>query len=327
MITASNDREAPMSPLSRPGPVLLVAQLMPSVIAELQNALDVLDGRNPAIRDDLVRTHASTIRAIATNAHDGASRALIESLPNLALIACFSAGTDYIDQEAAAERGVMVTATSGVLADDVADLAIAKSLMVLRRLAQADRFVRDGRWPTSSFPLGRSLHGKKLGIVGMGTIGAAIARRAEAMGMILAYTSRTPKTASPHRFAASVEALAAQSDILVVCCPATKETFHLIDSAVLTALGPTGYLVNIARGSVVDEAALVSALQAGGIAGAGLDVFENEPLPHPTLLEMDNVSLSPHIGSGTHETRAAMGQSMIDSLLGYFNGLHQPSSA
>ena len=316
-----------MTPPPRPGPVLLVAQLMPSVIAELQGALDVLDGRDPAIRHDLVQTHASTIRAIATNAHDGASRALIEALPKLELIACFSAGTDHIDLKAAAERGVLVTATSEVLADDVADLAIAKCLMMLRRLTQADRFVREGRWPEGSFPLGRSLRGKRLGIVGMGTIGAAIARRAETMGMTLAYTSRTRKPTSPHRFAVSVEVLAAQSDILVVCCPATTETYHLIDGAVLAALGPTGYLVNIARGSVVDEAALVGALQAGGIAGAGLDVFENEPLPHPALLDLDNVSLSPHIGSGTHETRAAMGQSMIDSLLRCFSGLHRQSLA
>ena len=319
MITAERRSESPMTEGSRPGPVLLVAQLMPSVIAELQAAVDTLDGRNPAIRDDLVRTYAGAIRAIATNAHDGASRALIEALPKLELIAWFSAGLDHIDLAAATERGILVTSTSAALADDVADLAIAKCLMLLRRLAQADKFVRDGRWPAGTFPLGQSLRGKRMGIVGMGAIGAAIARRAESMEMSLAYTSRTPKPASPHQFAVSVEALATRSDILVVCCPATNETYHLIDGPVLAALGPTGYLVNIARGSVVNEAALVAALQHGVIAGAGLDVFEDEPSPHPALLMMDSVSLSPHIGSGTHETRAAMGQSMIYSLVDHFS--------
>ena len=308
-----------MTSNSRPGPVLLVAQLMPSVITALQAAVDILDGRDPATRDDLVRTHAGAIRAIATNGHDGASRALIEALPKLELIACFSAGIDQIDIDAATERGVVVTSTSAALADDVADLAIAKCLMLLRRLTQADNFVRNGRWPAGAFPLGQSSRGKRMGIVGMGTIGAAIARRAAAMGMALAYTSRTPKPTSPYEFAVSVEALAKQSDILVVCCPATQETYHLIDAPVLAALGPSGYLINIARGSVVDEAALVAALQQGAIAGAGLDVFENEPSPHPALLTMESVSLSPHIGSGTHETRAAMGRLMIDSLVDHFS--------
>ena len=296
-------------------PVLLVATLMPTVVEALGRAVPVLDGRDPVVRAQLVQAHGATIRAIATNAHDGASRALITALPALEIIACFSAGVDNIDLEAAAERGVIVTATSDVLADDVADVAIAKCLLLLRRFAQADRFVRDGGWPGGSFPLGRSLKGRRMGILGMGAIGTAIARRAEVMGMTIAYTSRSAKPALRYRYSPDLAALAAESDILVVCCPATSETKHLVNEAVLRALGSEGYLVNIARGSIVDEAALVAALTAGAIAGAGLDVFEDEPHPHPALLTMDTVSLSPHIGSGTQETRAAMGQSMIDSLL------------
>ena len=303
----------------KPGPVLLVANLMDSAVTGLDAAVHMLDGRDPAVRDELVRTHAGTIRGIATSGHAGASRALIEALPKLELIACFSAGIDNVDVAAAAERGIPVTATSDALADDVADLAIAHCLMLLRRLGHAHGFVRDGQWPTGEFPLARSLRGKRLGIVGMGTIGGAIARRAEAMAMTVHYTSRSHKPALPHEFHDSALELAAACDVLVVCCPATPETFHLIDATVLEALGANGYLINIARGSVVDEAALVTALQAGTIAGAGLDVFEDEPNPLPALLAMDNVILTPHIGSGTHETRAAMGQSMIDSLVSHLS--------
>ncbi len=302
----------------RPGDVLLVANLMPSAVAALGSAVSMLDGRDPADCERLIRSHAGTIRGVATTGHDGASRALIAALPKLEIIASFSAGVDFIDLAAAAERGIKVTATSDALADDVADVAIGHCLLLLRRFAQADRFVREGAWASGRFPLGRTLKGKRLGIIGMGTIGNAIARRAVAMEMSVVYTSRTLKPALPHRFVATPAALAAECDIVVVCCPATPETRHLVNATVLAALGPDGYLVNIARGSVVDEAALVAALEAGGIAGAGLDVFEDEPHPHPALLTMDTVSLSPHIGSGTHETRAAMGQSMIDSLLTHF---------
>jgi lactate dehydrogenase-like 2-hydroxyacid dehydrogenase len=301
--------------------VLLAARLMPSVIDNLNASVRMLDGREPAERARLVRDHAATIRAIATNAHDGASRALIESLPNLEIIACFSAGLDHVDTAAAAERGIVVTATSHILADDVADVAIAKCLLLLRRFAQADRFVRDGAWGRGeSFPLGRSLRGKRMGLIGMGAIATAIARRAEAMGMTVAYTARTEKPALPQRFFPDPTTLATHSDILTVCCPATEATRGLVNADVLAALGPDGWLINIARGSVVDEPALIAALRSGGIAGAGLDVFDNEPNPTPALLAMDNVSLSPHIGSGAHETRAAMGQAMIDSLRGHFAG-------
>ena len=307
-----------MTNAALPVHVLLATGLMASTVTALGQAVTMLDGRDAAERDRLVAAHAGSIRAIATDGHGGASRALIEALPRLEIIACFSAGVDNIDLVAAAERGIVVTNTSDALAADVADVAIAHMLLLLRRFAQADRFVREGAWARGAFPLGRSLGGKRLGIVGMGTIGGAIAERALTMGMTVAYMSRTHKPALPHRFMPELAALAAESDVLVVCCPATPETWHLVDADILAALGAHGYLVNIARGSVVDEAALVAALQAGTIAGAGLDVFEDEPRPHPALLTMDAVSLTPHVGSATQETRAAMGQSMIDSLLSHF---------
>ena len=301
-----------------PVDVLLVAKLMNSAVEGLQAAVNILDGRNSADRARLVAEHASTIRAIATSGHAGASRALMDALPNLEIIVCFSAGVDEIDMVAAAERGIPVTNTSEVLFNEVADVAIGHVLQLLRRFSQSDRFVRDGSWTKGQFPLARSLAGRTLGVLGMGGIGSAIARRAEAMGMVIAYNSRSQKPALPWAYEPTVAGLAEKSDVLVVCCPATPETFHMINADILKALGPDGYLVNIARGTVVDEKALVTALQSGTIAGAGLDVFEDEPNPLPELLTMDNVFLTPHLGSGTQETRAGMGQHMVDNLIRHF---------
>ncbi|MDE2576846.1 MAG: 2-hydroxyacid dehydrogenase [Rhodospirillales bacterium] len=309
------------------GDVLLIADLMPAAIADLRTRTSMLDGRLAASRAALIAEHRDRIRAIATHAHTPCPRALIEALPRLEIIACFSAGVDDIDVAAAAEHGVVVTSTSEALADDVADVAMAKCLLLLRRFLQADRFVRDGSWARGPFPLARSLKGQRLGLLGMGMIGGAIARRAEASGMSIAYTTRTLRPDLPYRHVPRVADLAGGSDILVVCCPATAATRHLVDAAVLRALGPQGYLVNVARGSIVDEAALVEALREGAIAGAGLDVFADEPHPHAELLLLDNVSLSPHIGSGTEAARAAMGRSMVESILrqlGGSSGRHRP---
>lgn len=308
-----------MSTERLPVRVLLAGALLPFAYDMLNDSVELLDGREPEKRSRLIADHRDSIRAIATNAHDGASRALIESLPRLEIIACFSAGMDYIDIEAAKERGVVVTNTSAALVDDVADVAIAHCLLLFRRFNQADRYVRDGGWLKQPFPLMRSLKGARLGILGMGAIGDAIARRATVMSMTVAYNNRRPRDV-PYRYVADLRDLARESDILVVCCPATEETRGLVDARVLEALGPEGYVVNIARGSVIDEPALVAALQAGTIAGAGLDVFADEPNVPPALLAMENVSLSPHVGSGTLQTRTAMARSMIDSLRAHFGG-------
>jgi lactate dehydrogenase-like 2-hydroxyacid dehydrogenase len=216
---------------------------------------------------------------------------------------------------------VQVAHTPGVLNDDVADLAIALMLGVSRNLVQADRHVRDGSWAKNgAMELGRKMSGARLGIVGMGRIGKAIAERAAAFKMTVAYTARSAKADLPYRFYPDAASLAADSDYLVVITPGGDGTRKMIDAKVLRALGPKGILVNVARGSVVDEAALVAALQEGTIAGAGLDVFENEPNVSEALRKLPNVMLAPHIGSATYSTRQAMADLAVANLRAHFAG-------
>ena len=249
---------------------------------------------------------APRVRAIAASGESKVGAELLAKLPALEIVSVMGVGYDGIDVAAAKARGVVVTHTPDVLNDDVADLAIGLMLAVARQLARADRYVRAGQWPGGPLPLGRKVSGARLGIVGMGRIGQAIAHRAAAFGMTIAYTARSAKPELPHRYFATPALLAAQSDYLVVITPGGAATRKLIDAAVLAALGPQGCLINVARGSVVDEAALVAALQAGTLGGAGLDVFENEPNVPAALFAMDNVVLAPHIGSATGQTRRAM---------------------
>jgi hydroxypyruvate reductase len=257
---------------------------------------------------------ASRIRGIQASGDSKVGADLIAQLPALEVISVMGVGYDGIDVAAAKARGIVVTHTPDVLNDDVADLAIALMLGWARQIARADRFVRDGEWSQGALPLGRKLSGARLGIVGMGRIGQAIAHRALAFGMHIAYTARSAKPALPHPYFATAPALAAESDYLVVITPGGATTHHLIDAEVLRALGPNGCLVNVARGSVVDEAALIDALRAGTIAGAALDVFENEPVVPQALREMPNVLLTPHIGSATAQTRRAMAALAFDNL-------------
>ena len=257
---------------------------------------------------------APQIRAIAASGESKVGEALFAQLPALEIVSVMGVGYDGIDVAAALARGIVVTHTPGVLNDEVADLAIALMLGWARQLARADRFVRAGEWSNGPFPLGRKVSGARLGIVGMGRIGQAIAARAQAFGMSIAYTARSAKAGIAHRYLPNAAALAAESDYLVVITPGGAGTRKLIDAEVLRALGPTGCLVNVARGSVVDEAALVEALQAGTIAGAALDVFESEPHVPAALRTMDNVLLTPHIGSATAETRRAMARLAFDNL-------------
>jgi hydroxypyruvate reductase len=257
---------------------------------------------------------APKIRAIAASGESKVGAALIAQLPALEVISVMGVGYDGIDVAAAKAHGVVVTHTPGVLNDDVADLAIALMLAWSRQIARADRFVRAGDWPKGPLALGRKMSGARLGIVGMGRIGQAIAQRAAAFGMTIAYTARSAKRELPHAYFPNATALAAHSDFLVVITPGGAGTHHLIDTAVLAALGPQGCLVNVARGSVVDEAALIEALRTGGIAGAALDVFEHEPNVPQALREMDQVVLTPHIGSATAQTRQAMAALAFDNL-------------
>ena len=232
--------------------------------------------------------------------------ALLAQLPALKVVSIFGVGYDGVDVATALARGVPVTHTPGVLTDDVADLALGLVLSVARQIPLADQHVRQGRWPQGALPLGRKVSGARMGIVGLGRIGQAIARRALAFGMSVAYTARSEKKDSGFAFYPSAVALAAQVDFLVVITPGGAGTRHLINAEVLQALGPQGYLVNVARGSVVDEAALVQALADGTIAGAALDVYADEPHVPPALWAMKQVVLTPHMASATHQTRQAM---------------------
>lgn len=254
------------------------------------------------------------IKVIAASGESRIAVEVMDALPALQLISVMGVGYDGVNAAAAVQRGVLVTHTPDVLNDDVADLAIALMLNVTRRLVQADRYVREGHWSAGPMPLATKLSGLRLGIVGMGRIGQTIARRALAFDMPVAYTARTAKPELPYAYHASALALAAEVDVLVVITPGGAATRHMINAEVLTALGAGGYLVNVARGSVVDEMALVQALKAGTIAGAGLDVFENEPTPLPDLLTLPQVVLAPHVGSATTATRTAMAQLAADNI-------------
>jgi lactate dehydrogenase-like 2-hydroxyacid dehydrogenase len=252
--------------------------------------------------------------------------ALMDSLPDLKLIALGTVGYDGVDLDHARRRGISVTNTPDVLTDDVADLAVALILAVHRKLPRDDGHVRAGRWPVEGQPsLTRRFSGRRTGIVGLGRIGLAIAKRLEGFGGEIAYHTRHPREDAPYRYAATPEALAASVDVLVVATPGGADTAKLIDRRVIDALGPDGVIVNIARGSVIDEEALVSALVEGRLGGAGLDVFAQEPHVPDALLAMDNVVMLPHQGSGTIETRAAMADLVVANLDAFFAGEALPT--
>ena len=299
--------------------ILLVAPLQPATQAELEANYAVHRLWTAADRDALLAKIASRVEICVTTGGAGASRALIEQLPNLKLIACFGVGVDAIDLAAARERSIAVTNTPDVLTDDVADLALALILDAMRGVSAGDRYVRAGRWRQGAFPLQARMSGKRLGIVGMGRIGQAIARRAAAFDMRIAWHGPRHKDL-PYRFEPDLVALAQSVDVLVASCPGGAATRGLIGRAVLEALGPHGFFVNIARGAVVDEPALVELLASGRLGGAGLDVFVDEPNVPPALIALDNVVLQPHVASATHETRAAMGRVVLENVGAFVAG-------
>jgi lactate dehydrogenase-like 2-hydroxyacid dehydrogenase len=261
------------------------------------------------------------IRAIATEANRGASRALIEALPKLEIIAVFGVGTDAVDLVAAREKKIRVTNTPGILSDEVADLAIGLMIASARQILFADRYVREGTWASKGpIPLGRSVGGKTMGVLGLGGIGRAIADRGAALRMRVLYHGPRRKPDATYPYIDDLLELARQSDYLMVACAGGPATRHLVSAAVIDALGPKGTLINVARGSVVDEAALISALGEGRLGHAALDVFESAPDPSPDLLKLPNVIVQPHHGSATVETRTAIGQLMIDNLNAHFAG-------
>jgi len=262
--------------------------------------------------------HGSEFVAMTTRAAIGVDAKMLAALPNLRVISSFGVGTDKLDLETARARGIAVGYTPDVLNDCVADTAFALLMDAARQVSAADRYVRRGEWLKGPYPLTTRVSGKRLGIVGMGRIGRVIAKRSSGFDMEVRYFGRKPQDDVDYGFEPSLEALARWADFLVVATSGGPSTRHLISASVLEALGPQGYLINIARGSVVDEAALVDALTHKRIAGAGLDVFESEPHVPEALFPLDNVVLLPHVASGTHETRAAMADLVFDNLQSFF---------
>ena len=298
--------------------IMLVSQLPTFMMNEL--ARDYMVHNHTHINDPLAL--ARTTALIGMGSETKVDRKLLSMLPQVKMISIFGVGYDGVDVQAAKERGIVVTHTPDVLTDDVADLALGLMLSIGRRIPQADRFVRNADWVTEPFAMTHKMSGARLGLVGMGRIAKGIAKRAAAFDMSLAYTSRQAKPDVPYVFYPNVQALAAQVDYLVVTVPGGEGTKHMINAEVLQALGSTGYLINIARGSVVDQTALIHALQHKTIAGAGLDVFWDEPKVDAELRKLPNVVLTPHIGANTHETRRAMADLALANLKAFFN--HQP---
>jgi lactate dehydrogenase-like 2-hydroxyacid dehydrogenase len=284
--------------------------LLSAIPADLRAALAA---RYTLAEDAAGATHPG-IRIAVTMALAGAGEAHFARLPDLGLLSSQGAGLERIDLPAAARRGIAVAYTPDVMTEDVADAAIGLMYAAARRVAEADRFVRAGRWNSERMGLGISLHRKAAGIVGLGRIGQAIARRCAGLGMDVAWTGPRAKPDQPWPFVADIRALAERSDVLILATPGGAETNGMVDAGVLAALGPRGVLVNIARGSVVDEGALLDALESRGIAGAGLDVFAREPGLDARFLALDNVVLAPHSASLTIETRAALVARIIDDI-------------
>jgi lactate dehydrogenase-like 2-hydroxyacid dehydrogenase len=235
------------------------------------------------------------------------------------IISSFGVGYDNVDAVEAAKRGIIVTNTPGVLDDEVADLTIGLLLATLRKIPQADRYLRAGQWLKAPFPLSATLRERKVGIVGLGRIGKAIARRLAGFDVSIAYHRRTQQDDVAYTYHPTIVGLAEACDVLIVITPGGASTHHLINAEVLKALGPNGVLINVARGSVVDEQALIEALRSGTILSAGLDVYEDEPRVPQELIELEHVVLLPHIASGSIHTRNAMGKLVADNLISWFN--------
>ncbi|SAK79172.1 2-hydroxyacid dehydrogenase [Caballeronia ptereochthonis] len=305
-------------------PVILNAAELPEwTHAELSALFAVLDlPKDPAAASAFLKEHGSEVRGIALR-KARIDAAFLDALPALEIISSYSAGLDNVDIEATRSRGIRIENTSHILAEDVANAAVGLALALTRDFVNADAYVRSGQWPVRGhYRLGRSISRMKVGVVGLGSIGSAIAKRLQAFGSKIAYFGPSRKAVDIPYYD-DVSRLARDSDMIILTCPLSPATHHLIDAAVIEALGPNGFLVNIARGPVVDESALIEALAADKLAGAALDVFEHEPAVPEALLRDHRLVLTPHIGSGTEETRRAMAENVVDTLAKHF-GIEGP---
>jgi lactate dehydrogenase-like 2-hydroxyacid dehydrogenase len=298
-----------------------ILQLNPILVPEINDALGSLYTVHKYFESQdteaLLREHGPSVAAVITGGHTGISRAMLERLPALKVVAVNGVGTDAVDLPYCRARGLPVTATLGALTEDVADLAVGLLIAACRNLCAGDRFVRDGLWELhpqpSAIPLARRFSGMRVGIVGMGRVGRAVATRVAAFGCAISYTDLRPMDDVAHPFVPELVALARGVDALVLCAAADKAE-GLVDATVLDALGPRGFLVNVARGRLVNESDLAEAVTAGRIAGVGLDVFVDEPRVPSSLRQSDRVTLQAHRASATWETRTAMGQMVLDSI-------------
>ena len=307
--------------------ILMTAPMMSVVIDALDRAFNLHRLWEHADRESFLNEVGPRIRGVATSTLYGRMDAtLFERLPNLEIVSSFGVGYDNVDVAEAAKRNVIVTNTPDVLNDEVADLTLGLLLATLRKIPQADRYLREGRWLKASFPLSDTLRERKVGIVGLGRIGKAIARRLEGFDVSIAYHGRTRQEGVAYAYHPTLIGLAEACDVLIVITPGGDATRYLVNADVLKALGPNGVLINVARGSVVDERALIEALKSGTILTAGLDVYEDEPRVPQELIDMEHVVLLPHIASGSVHTRNAMGQLVADNLISWFEG-HGPLTA
>jgi lactate dehydrogenase-like 2-hydroxyacid dehydrogenase len=302
--------------------VLMIEEMAPLTIEGIGKSFTLHKLWEAPDRERLINELSPRLRAIAAGGpvHDHVDAALMTRLPKLEIISSFGVGYDHVDAKWAGEHGIVVTNTPDVLNEEVADTALGLLLCTVRELPQAERYLRAGKWVNGEYRLTASLRERRAGIVGLGRIGKAIARRLEAFGLPVAYHGRTAQAGVPYRYYPDLVEMARDVDIIIVITPGGAATRHLINAKVLEALGPNGIFINVSRGSVVDQDALIAALKARKILSAGLDVYANEPNVPPELLAMDNVVLLPHVGSGSVPTRDAMHQLVIDNLLAWAAG-------
>ncbi|MGB0575197.1 MAG: 2-hydroxyacid dehydrogenase [Alphaproteobacteria bacterium] len=310
-------------------PIIAVTRRLPDLTqSRMSELFDVrFNLEDVALTDGQILAACDGAQFLVPTVTDNINASLIKALPpSVKLLANFGAGVDHIDLDAAADRDIGVTNTSGVLTNDTADLAMALLLSVPRRLAEGSRLARTGEWGgwTPTFMMGHRVSGKRLGIIGMGRIGQAVAKRAIAFDMEINYHNRRRIDEDIEAelgtiYWDSLDEMLAQMDFVSINCPQTPETYHLLNAERLDLLQSHAVIVNTARGGIMDEAALANRLASGAIAGAGLDVYENEPAIHPTLRDMENVILAPHLGSATHEGRVAMGEKVVANILAYLD--------
>ncbi len=299
--------------------VLLMGQFFEPKQRELEELYTVHRYWEASDKPALLASLAERCEVIVTTGGRGVENEVMQTLPKLRLVSCFAVGVDAVDVEWARARDIAVTNTPEVLTEDVADMALALLLATIRRIPYGDRFVREGQWLKGSMALTSSLQGKRVGILGLGRIGSAIARRCLGFNTVIGYSDPFPKTDIAYKYFADPVELATWAEVLIAACPGGAATKGLVSREVLTALGAQGVFVNIARGSVVDEAALTELLGSGALGSAGLDVFADEPRVPQSLLALENVVLQPHQASATVPTRTAMGQIVLDNVAAYFD--------